>query len=111
MKYRIPRSFMSCIYKLFIPLSAIAIMMLLVILDGELKYSYNLEHQIYERDSIIEELAYSNNIVKEYFNIKIDTVNNKMIYALKEEKTKHKYEFGNTILSEEDLLNLMNNIL
>lgn len=107
MKYRIPKSILSCVYKLIVPLSGIVIAMLLLFLDGELKYSYNLEQQIYERDSIIEQLTFSNDVVKDFFDVKMDSINNKMIYTLKEEKIKHEFEFENTILSEEDLLNMI----
>lgn len=107
MKYRIPKFFLSCLKKLYIPLSGIVIVCLLLILDGELKYSSNLEEQIYKRDSIIDQLAFSNDIVKEYFDIKTDTANNRMIYTLKEEKIKIEYQCGHEILSEEELLNLI----
>lgn len=50
------------------------------------KYIEKLENQVYRRDSIISELAFSNSLVKEYFDIIDDSVNNRKMYVLKDNK-------------------------
>lgn len=51
-----------------------------------LKYIEKLENQVYKRDSIISELAFSNSLVKEYFDMIDDSVNNRKMYVLKDNK-------------------------
>lgn len=49
-------------------------------------YIEELETQIVQRDSIISKLTFSNNLVKEYFDIIEDSINQQTIYTLKNEK-------------------------
>lgn len=50
------------------------------------RYISKLERQIYQRDSLIRELSISDELVKEYFNIEIDSSGHKISYSLKEDK-------------------------
>lgn len=45
-----------------------------------------LESQIEQRDSLIQRLSHSNNLIKEYFNVKYDSLNNEETYVLKDSK-------------------------
>ena len=56
-----------------------------MIISG-LGYINKLESQIEERDSLINRLAISDNLVKEYFDIRKDSLTNEMIYRLKPSK-------------------------
>ena len=49
------------------------------------RYISKLERQIYQRDSLIRELSISDQLVKEYFNIEIDSTGHKVSYSLKKE--------------------------
>ena len=49
-------------------------------------YVSNLEKQVRERDLLIQKLTKSENLVKEYFDIKKDSITNETIYTLKESK-------------------------
>lgn len=51
-----------------------------------LEYMKKLEYQVYQRDSIISELAFSNSLVEEYFDVIDDSVNNRKMYVLKDNK-------------------------
>ena len=48
-------------------------------------YSYidELEQQISERDSLIDKMAFSDALVKEYFDVRYDTTTNHIVYTLK----------------------------
>lgn len=48
-------------------------------------YNYTLQNQVYERDIIIKELAFSDSLVNKYFNGQLDTVHSSKTYTLKEE--------------------------
>ncbi len=48
-------------------------------------YNYTLQNQVYERDVIIKELAFSDSLVNKYFNVQLDTVHSSKTYTLKEE--------------------------
>lgn len=48
-------------------------------------YNYTLQNQVYERDIIIKELAFSDSLVNKYFNVQLDTVHSFKTYTLKEE--------------------------
>ena len=50
------------------------------------RYISKLERQIYQRDSLIRELSISDQLVKEYFNIEIDSTGHKVSYSLKDDK-------------------------
>lgn len=45
-----------------------------------------LESQIEQRDSLIQRLSHSNNLIKEYFDVKYDSLNNEETYVLKDSK-------------------------
>ena len=89
-------------------------------------YIRELEIQIEQRDSIISRLTFSNDLVKEYFDIVEDTVTQRTLYTLKDEKktkiiqTKTEYvekpvmvetQFtrGDKVISTEELLSIVNN--
>lgn len=91
-----------------------------------IRYIGELETQIEQRDSIISKLTFSNDLVKEYFDIVEDTVTQQTLYRLKDEKktkiiqTKAEYidrpvmvkpEFtrGDKIISTDELLSIVNN--
>lgn len=86
----------------------VTIVGLISIIYSGLSYINELEQQVDKRDRIIDELTFSDNLVKEYFNIETDTINNKTIYTLKEEKAQREYIRGNEVLSEQELLNIVN---
>ena len=84
-----------------------------------------LESQIVQRDSIISKLTFSNDLVKEYFDITEDTTNQKTIYTLKDDKktkviqtqteyVEHPvivaptYVKGDKVLTTEDIISLVN---
>lgn len=48
-------------------------------------YSYinELEQQVSERDSLIDKMAFSDALVKEYFDVRYDTITNHIVYTLK----------------------------
>lgn len=48
-------------------------------------YNYSLQQQIYERDKIIQHLAFSDSLVNKYFDIKVDTLEHSTMYTLKDE--------------------------
>ena len=50
------------------------------------RYISKLESQIYQRDSLIRELSISDELVKEYFNIEIDSTGHIISYPLKDDK-------------------------
>ena len=57
-----------------------------------------LESQIEQRDSLIQRLSHSNDLIKEYFDIKYDSVKNEETYVLKDsKKTKVEVEKLHTI--------------
>ena len=89
-------------------------------------YIRELEIQIEQRDSIISKLTFSNDLVKEYFDIVEDTVTQQTLYTLKDEKktkiiqTKTEYvdnpvmvkphfTRGDKVLSTDELLSIVNN--
>lgn len=89
-------------------------------------YIRELEIQIEQRDSIISRLTFSNDLVKEYFDIVEDTVTQRTLYTLKDEKktkiiqTKTEYvekpvmvetQFtrGDKVISTEERLSIVNN--
>ena len=45
-----------------------------------------LDSQIEQRDSLIKELSTSNDLIKEYFDVKYDSVKKEKIYVLKDSK-------------------------
>ena len=88
-------------------------------------YINELESQIVQRDSIISKLTFSNDLVKEYFDIVEDTATQQTLYTLKDDKktkviqTKTKYVEhpvivkptfvrGEQVLTTEDVISLVN---
>lgn len=51
-----------------------------------LRYVSSLENQVYQRDSLIRELSFSDQLVREYFDVKVDTLNHSRSYTLKDDK-------------------------
>jgi hypothetical protein len=58
----------------------------IAVITSGLGYINKLEDQIEERDSLISRLAISDNLVREYFDVSIDSLTNNMIYTLKPSK-------------------------
>lgn len=48
-------------------------------------YNYTLQNQVYERDAIIRDLAFSDSLVQKYFDIKMDSIHSSKTYTLKDE--------------------------
>lgn len=48
-------------------------------------YNYTLQNQIYERDAIIRNLAFSDSLVNKYFDVKMDSIHSFKTYSLKDE--------------------------
>ena len=71
--------------------SSLILLLALVLLIASMafvasRYISKLESQIYQRDSLIRELSISDELVKEYFNIEIDSTGHKISYSLKDDK-------------------------
>lgn len=71
--------------------SSLILLLALVLLIASMafvasRYISKLESQIYQRDSLIRELSISDELVKEYFNIEIDSIGHKISYSLKDDK-------------------------
>ena len=74
-----------------------------------INYSVSLEKQIYQRDSLIRALSFSDKLVRDYFDIKEDTLNKTRSYTLKDDmKTKiierHEYIFDGRKIGPEELI-------
>ncbi|MBO4427591.1 MAG: hypothetical protein J5771_03810 [Bacteroidales bacterium] len=69
----------------------------IIVLGIGLFYSHNyiesLENQVYQRDSLIREMSFSDELVREYFDIKLDTVNHSRYYSLKNDKKTRVVEY------------------
>lgn len=86
-----------------------------------IQYIERLELQIYERDSLINKLTISEEIVREYFNVKRDSLTNELIYTLKTSKKDpvqiiyrnqaETFKAGDEILNSTDVVNRYNNLL
>lgn len=86
-----------------------------------IQYIERLELQIYERDSLINKLTISEEIVREYFNVKQDSLTNELIYTLKTSKKDpvqiiyrnqaETFKAGDEILNSTDVVNRYNNLL
>lgn len=50
------------------------------------RYISSLESQVYQRDSLIRELSFSDQLVREYFDVKVDTLTHSRSYTLKDDK-------------------------
>lgn len=59
---------------------------LIIVMVKGWNYVDNLERQVAERDMLIEELAFSESLIAEYFDIEQDSVKNVKTYTLKQSK-------------------------
>lgn len=50
------------------------------------RYIESLENQVYQRDSLIRELSFSDQLVREYFDVQFDTLTHSRSYTLKDNK-------------------------
>ena len=66
-------------------LVAVSLTLLYLFYDATEQIS-TLESQIEQRDSLIQRLSHSNNLIKEYFDVKYDSLNNEETYVLKDSK-------------------------
>lgn len=69
----------------FLWLVAISLTLLYLFYDATKQIS-TLEGQIEQRDTLIQRLSHSNDLIKEYFDIKYDSVKNEETYILKDSK-------------------------
>jgi hypothetical protein len=76
----------SVIHKITSFFSVIAVIVGLIVLGVSFYYNDNLEKQINERDKIIENLTFSQKLVEDYFDIKVDSVKGTIYYTLKVDK-------------------------
>lgn len=84
-----------------------------------LYYNYKLEEQVRERDNMISKLTISDQLVKEYFDIKHDSIGGTTSYILKESKriirtvnTEKTIYTPETIIRDDKLLyNTYNNLI
>lgn len=86
-----------------------------------IQYIERLEQQIYERDSLINKLTISEEIVREYFDVKQDSLTNELIYTLKTSKKDpvqiiyrnqvETFKAGDEILNSTDVVNRYNDLL
>ncbi len=60
-------------------------LVLIGLLGYMIYYNDSLQRQIYERDIIIQKLAFSDTLVHKYFNIETDSLNQYKTYILKDE--------------------------
>ena len=64
-----------------------AILAMIVIgLVFNFRYINSLENQVYQRDSLIRELSFSDQLVREYFDVQVDSLNHSRSYTLKDNK-------------------------
>lgn len=85
---------------------------LATIISSGLNYINELEEQIIERDKLISRLAVSDALVREYFDIKQDSLTNETVYTLKPSKKEQvqiveriidRYGMGETIITPEEM--------
>lgn len=69
----------------FLWLLAVSLTLLYLFYDSIEQIS-TLESQIEQRDTLIRKLSHSNDLIKEYFDIKYDSVRNEETYVLKDSK-------------------------
>ena len=95
---------------------ALVIVAIIALFGLSFWYIIKLEEQIIERDNLINELTFSDNLVKEYFDIHYDSVTNRTSYFLKDSKreivqhvsTSSVFIYGRDTLSAEGLVSLFN---
>ena len=85
---------------------------LATIISSGFNYINELEEQIIERDKLISRLAVSDALVREYFDIKQDSLTNEIVYTLKPSKKEQvpiveriidRYGMGETIITPEEM--------
>lgn len=85
---------------------------LATIISSGLNYINELEEQIIERDKLISRLAVSDALVREYFDIKQDSLTNEIVYTLKPSKKEQVqiveriidgFGMGETIITPEEM--------
>ena len=85
---------------------------LATIISSGFNYINELEEQIIERDKLISRLAVSDALVREYFDIKQDSLTNETVYTLKPSKKEQVqiveriidgYGMGETIITPEEM--------
>lgn len=91
------------------------------VISSGLVYINKLEGQIEERDSLISRLAISDNLVKEYFDIKQDSLTQEITYTLKPSKREpvqiiyrdmsETFKSGDEILSASEVVEKYNSII
>lgn len=69
----------------FLWLVAISLTLLYLFYDATEQIS-TLESQIEQRDTLIQRLSHSNELIKEYFDVKYDSVKNEETFVLKDSK-------------------------
>lgn len=76
---------MKAIKKINRFLQCIPLVVLIGLFAFMVYYNYTLQNQVQERDDIIRELAFSDSLVNQYFDVRMDTVHSSKIYSLKDE--------------------------
>ncbi len=69
----------------FLWLVAISLILLYLFYDATEQIS-TLESQLEQRDTLIQRLSHSNDLIKEYFDVKYDSVKNEETFVLKDSK-------------------------
>lgn len=69
----------------FLWLVAVSLILLYLFYNATEQIS-TLESQIEQRDTLIQKLSHSNDLIKEYFDVKYDSVKNEETYVLKDSK-------------------------
>ncbi len=83
-------------------LSSLILLLTLIFLVASMaimtsRHISKLERQVYQRDSLIKQLSISDELVKEYFNIEIDSTGHMISYSLKDNKKTRVVETVETI--------------
>ena len=86
-----------------------------------IQYIERLEQQIYERDSLINRLTISEELVREYFDVKQDSLTNELIFTLKTAKKEpvqiiyrnqmETFKAGDEVLTPKDVADRYNALL
>lgn len=97
-------------------IALLAVIAIIVVLGILFWYIVKLEKQVEERDNLINELTFSDNLVKEYFDIHYDSITNRTSYVLKDSKRKvvqhvsnnSVFIYGMDTISDHELVSLFN---
>lgn len=102
-------------------LSTTIIVGVVFMIGSGLNYINKLEDQIDERDSVIRRLAISDNLVREYFDIKQDSLTQEITYTLKPSKREpvqivyrnmlETFKSGDEILTTSEVVERYNSII